>query len=95
MSTTRHTETIEVVTTDQRRRRWSVIEKAELVRRTYVHALKERPASWSDGRRDRKPASDGQLLVELREPSANCLAMATGVRAPWSIALARLRSSPA
>lgn len=35
MSTTRHTETIEVVTTDQRRRRWSVAEKAELVRRTY------------------------------------------------------------
>lgn len=32
---TRHTETIEVITTDQRRRRWSVQEKAALVRRTY------------------------------------------------------------
>ena len=35
MNTNRHTQTIEVVTTDQRRRRWSVAEKAELVRRTY------------------------------------------------------------
>jgi transposase len=35
VSTNRHTETIEVVTTDERRRRWSVAEKAELVRRTY------------------------------------------------------------
>ena len=34
MSTTRHTP-IEVITTDQRRRRWSPSEKAELVRRTY------------------------------------------------------------
>ena len=35
MATPRHSETIEVVTTDQRRRRWSVAEKAEFVRRTY------------------------------------------------------------
>ncbi len=35
MNTNRRTETVEVVTTDQRRRRWSVAEKAELVRRTY------------------------------------------------------------
>ena len=35
MSTTRHTDTIEVITTDQRRRRWSVAEKAALVSRTY------------------------------------------------------------
>lgn len=35
MNTNRHTETVEVVTTDQRRRRWSLAEKAELVRRTY------------------------------------------------------------
>lgn len=34
MNTTRNTP-IEVITTDQRRRRWSVAEKAELVRRTY------------------------------------------------------------
>lgn len=32
---TRHKETVEVVMTDQRRRRWSVQEKAALVRRTY------------------------------------------------------------
>lgn len=31
----RRTETIEVVTTDQRRRRWSIEEKSALVRRTY------------------------------------------------------------
>ena len=35
MSTTSHTETIEVITTDRRRRRWSAAEKAALVRRTY------------------------------------------------------------
>jgi transposase len=32
---TRHTESVEVVMTAQRRRRWSVQEKAALVRRTY------------------------------------------------------------
>ena len=32
---TRHTETIEVITRDQRRRRWSATEKAALVRKTY------------------------------------------------------------
>ena len=32
---TRHTETVEVITTDQRRRRWSIEEKSALVRRTY------------------------------------------------------------
>lgn len=35
MSMTRHTDTVEVITTDQRRRRWSVAEKAALVSRTY------------------------------------------------------------
>ena len=35
MSTTRHTDTVHVVTTDQRRRRWTVAEKAALVRKTY------------------------------------------------------------
>ena len=35
MNTTRHSETIEVVTRDQRRRRWSLAEKQALVRRTY------------------------------------------------------------
>ena len=35
MSTTRHTDTVEVITTDQRQRRWSVAEKAALVSRTY------------------------------------------------------------
>ena len=32
---TRHTETIEVITRDQRRRRWSAAEKAVLLRKTY------------------------------------------------------------
>ena len=32
---TRHTETIEVITRDQRRRRWSAAEKAALARKTY------------------------------------------------------------
>jgi transposase len=32
---TRRTETVEVITTDQRRRRWSIEEKSALVRRTY------------------------------------------------------------
>ena len=35
----RRTETVEVITTDQRRRRWSVQEKAALVRRTYEPGL--------------------------------------------------------
>jgi len=35
VSTTRHSETIEVITRDQRRRRWSLVEKQALVRRTY------------------------------------------------------------
>ena len=35
MTTTRQTETIEVITMDQPRRRWSLSEKAALVKRTY------------------------------------------------------------
>ena len=35
MNTTRHSETIEVITRDRRRRRWSLGEKQALVRRTY------------------------------------------------------------
>lgn len=35
MNMTRRTEPVEIVLTDQRRRRWSVQEKAALVRRTY------------------------------------------------------------
>jgi transposase len=35
MSTTRHTDPIEVLVRDQRRRRWSLAEKQALVRRTY------------------------------------------------------------
>ena len=35
MSTYRHTDTVEVVTSVQRRRRWTPAEKAALVRRTY------------------------------------------------------------
>lgn len=36
---TRHTETIEVITRDQRRRRWSAIDKAALVRKTYEPSM--------------------------------------------------------
>ena len=32
---TRHTDTVEVILKDQRRRRWSAVDKAALVRRTY------------------------------------------------------------
>jgi transposase-like protein len=35
VNTTRNTETIEVITRDQRRRRWSLVEKSALVQRTY------------------------------------------------------------
>ena len=35
MNTTRHTDSVEVILKDQRRRRWSLAEKAQLVRRTY------------------------------------------------------------
>lgn len=35
MNTTRNTETVEVILSDQRRRRWSLAEKSTLVRRTY------------------------------------------------------------
>ena len=35
MSTTRNTDTVEVIMRDQRRRRWSLAEKSALVRRTY------------------------------------------------------------
>jgi putative transposase len=35
--------------------------------RSHIHALRQRPASWADGRKARTPASDGQLLIELRE----------------------------
>ena len=39
MSTTRHTDSVEVILKDQRRRRWSLSEKAALVRRTYEPGL--------------------------------------------------------
>lgn len=35
--------------------------------RSHIHALRQRPASWADGRKARTSASDGQLLIELRE----------------------------
>ena len=35
MSTTRNTDTVEVIMRDQRRRRWSLAEKSALVRQTY------------------------------------------------------------
>ena len=35
MNMNRHTDTVEVILKDQRRRRWSLAEKSALVRRTY------------------------------------------------------------
>jgi len=40
VSTTRNTETIEVITSDQRRRRWSLAEKSALVRRPYEAGMR-------------------------------------------------------
>ncbi len=76
MSTTRQTETIEVVTTDQRRRRWSAAEKAALVHSTCglemtmsVAAPRERVAAsplfqWRKG--ERRGALAAALAGETR-----------------------------
>ncbi len=50
---TRHTESVEVVVKDQRRRRWSLAEKAALVRQNYelgmsVSLVARQEASWLD-----------------------------------------------
>src|SRR4051794_24710561 len=56
VSTTRNTETIEVFTRDQRRRRWSLAEKATLVRRTSEAGRDEGVACGPAGRRCRELA---------------------------------------
>jgi len=38
--------------------------------RSHLHDLKSRPASWRDGRTERTPAHDAQLLVDIREQIA-------------------------
>ncbi len=38
--------------------------------RSHIHALKHRPASWSDGRTGRTPATDAQLVIDIREQIA-------------------------
>ncbi len=49
MSTTRHTESVEVFVKDQRRRRWSPSEKAALVRRTYEPGMSVSLVSREEG----------------------------------------------
>lgn len=46
---TRHTESVEVVVKDQRRRRWSFLEKAALVRRTYEPGMSVSLVAWQEG----------------------------------------------
>ena len=41
MNMTRHTESVEVIFKDQRRRRWSLAEKSALVRRTYEPGMSQ------------------------------------------------------
>ena len=49
MSMTRQSETVEEITRDQRRRRWSVAEKATLVRRTYEPGMSVSLVARSEG----------------------------------------------
>jgi transposase-like protein len=49
VSTNRHTETIEVITSDQRRRRWSLVQKSALVRRTYEPGMSVSLAARQEG----------------------------------------------
>lgn len=56
----RHTESIEVVVKDQRRRRWSLAEKAALVRRTYEPGMSVSLIARQEG------VSDG-LLFQWRK----------------------------
>jgi transposase len=49
VSTTRHTESVEVFVKDQRRRRWSPSEKAALVRRTYEPGMSVSLVSREEG----------------------------------------------
>ena len=49
MSTTRHTDRIEVFVRDQRRRRWSLSEKQALVRRTYEPGMSVSLAARQEG----------------------------------------------
>jgi len=60
MSTTRHTDTVEVILKDQRRRRWSPAEKAALVRRTDDPGMSVSLAQVSAPRR-----CSGQLVVPV------------------------------
>ena len=49
MNTTRQSETVEVITRDQRRRRWSLAEKATLVRRTYEPGMSVSRVARTEG----------------------------------------------
>ncbi len=62
---TRHTESIEVITTDQRRRRWSVSEKAALVRRTYEPGMSVSLVARQEG-------VSASLLFQWRKLERQC-----------------------
>ena len=49
VSTTRNTETIGVIITDQRHRRWSLAEKSALVRRSYEPGMSVSLVARQDG----------------------------------------------
>ena len=55
------------------------------VARSHIHALKHRPASWADGRTDRTPAGDAQLLEEIGEQLAELPSYAIAALMHWSI----------
>ena len=57
MNMTRHTESVEVIFKDQRRRRWSLAEKSALVRRTYEPGMSVSLVARQEG----VAAPDGQV----------------------------------
>src|SRR3979490_2434698 len=62
VSTTRNTETIEVITRDQRRRRWSLAEKSALVRRTYEAGMSVSLVARQGGGVGASSLSEGRTL---------------------------------
>jgi hypothetical protein len=61
------------------------------VARSHVHARVHRPKDWRDGRMNRTPAPNEELLVEIRQHIADLpICRATAIDGPvhWSIASA-------
>ena len=69
MNTTRHAESVEVILKDQRRRRWSLPEKAALVRRTYEPgmsvSLVARQERVAKGRSCPRPRARTHICLDL------------------------------